>query len=130
MKKFSFIIRLSLFLVCMSRVQAFNPSNPGIFELERDARAETRSILSRFVGFFKSDVSANAATRAQAVNPYNACIWKICSRPLKNRKPVGKIEVTSMPVAKQRTIDLLSELLKNYDLNRLHTSSEKWNKIQ
>lgn len=125
MKNLSLITGLSFFLVFMSCVHATSPSNLDIFELDRDTRADARTILNRFAKFFRSEEDSAAVSGIRAVNPYNACIWKICSRPLKNRNKVEKVKEVELPVANQKTVVMLSELLKKYDLSQL-TNNKKW----
>ncbi len=125
MKNLSIITGLSFFLVVMSCVNATRPSNLDIFELERDTRADARSILNRFAKFLKSEEASDDVSRSRAVNPYNACIWKICSRPLKNRNKFEQVKEVELPVANQKTVVMLSELLKKYDLSQF-TNNKKW----
>jgi len=124
MNNLSIITGLSFFLVFMSCVHATIPSNLDIFELERDTRADARTILNRFAKFVKPEEAYDAVSRSRAVNPYNACIWKICSRPLKNRNKFEKAKEVELPVANQKTVVMLSELLKKYDLGQL-TNNKK-----
>jgi len=123
MIKLLFSKNMALFLILMSNIQAFDASNEDIYEL-KNFRVDIRSILDRNAVNFEAEKGNNLSSRPTAINPYNACIWKICSRPLKNRKPLKKIEITPKPLAKQKTINLLSNLLKTY--NSSDFRNEKW----
>jgi len=68
------------FLICTSAADTLNKPNQGPSVINNEA-GSSNSILGDFL---KNLI--NKMKSPPGLNKYNACVWKICSKPLKNRQ--------------------------------------------